>query len=85
MEISEKLASNVFQVLVKVCGAHEMIRDRFMLWATGPNCERFATPINREFRFGGIFGASVWIPWPGTNIRVSGPNHEELAEAIATN
>lgn len=75
--ISEKLAEDIFKVLVNTCECHEMVREQFMNWALGDG------PGN-EFRFGGIFGMAgkIWLEFD--RIRVSGPNHSELKDEYSS-
>lgn len=53
-ELSPELANRVYDILVKVCGASEMMREAFVLTETTEHCH--------EWRFGGKigFGGKFW-------------------------
>ena len=72
--ISEQLANQLFDILVEECQTNELGREQFVCWATedGPG---------REYRFCGMFGMAGKIWLEHDRVRISGPNHKELAEA----
>lgn len=77
--ITGELADQIFDILVQECDANDMGRDEFISWATSDS-------PGKEYRFGGMFGMAgkVWLERESANypngLRVSGPNHQELAE-----